>query len=173
MEAVLARPGSHAAPQAGRPFAVTDPNPPIRYEDLWFLLNTLSITGFRTIPLPPIPMLLVSYAIEAYCLLPVHYPILRRILPTLDGDVKHLRPALFSVATHLYADNEAAARSVEDGGLGYRGVITTLEGMCQEVLEWNREQTGRPAGNWRKYTSSVSFAEEIQRLGSAAANVKD
>jgi len=173
MEAILANPGAEAAPQAGRPFAITDPNPPIRYQDLWFLVETLSITGFRTIPVPPIFMFLLSYVIEAYCLLPVRFLWLRHVLPALKGDIKHLKPPLFSVATHLYANGEAAKRPVKDGGLGYRGVITTLEGMCQELVEWNQEHVGLGSKERRKYRSSVLLAEEIQKVGSAAATLKD
>lgn len=173
MEAILAEPGSETAPQAGRPFAITDPNPPIQYQDLWFLIQALSITPFRTVPLQPILMLLVSYVVETYCLLRLRFPVLCRVLPTIQGDIRHLRPALFSVATHLYANNEAAAKPVIHGGLGYKGVITTLEGMCQEVLEWNLEHMRMSTGERKKYTSSVSLAEEIRKLGATAASMKD
>ncbi len=172
LEAVLVRLGSDLAPQAGRPFTVTDPNPPITYADLWRLIETLSVTPFRTVPLPPVAMLLLSYAIEAYCLAPARYPFLRRFLPAITGDLRHLKPGLFSVATHLYATNESAARSVADGGLGYQGVLTTLEGMCQELVEWNQEHVEHKGRGSVHYTSSVSLAGEIERAGQAAAGVR-
>ena len=31
---------------------------------------------------------------------------------------------------------------MEEGGIGYRGGCTTIEGVCEELLEWNREHEG-------------------------------
>jgi len=172
-EAVLADPTSYSAPQAGRPYTVTDPNPPIQYRDLWFLLGTAAITPFRTIVLQPVPMLLLAYAIEFYSLLPYRQPLLRKMLPQLTGDIKHIQPGIFSVSTHVFATNDPAQRSVKEGGLGYRGVITTLEGMCQEVLDWNHEHASvKGLQKGTKYVSSVSLADEIARAGTTAANMK-
>lgn len=92
---------------------------------------------------------------------------LPKILPPLRGDVRHLKPGLFSITTHLVASNEEIGRPVSEGGLGYKGVLTTLEGMVNEVLEWNREHEGEEGkGRTRRkmYTTSVSLAEEIQKL---------
>ncbi|OAA61974.1 NAD(P)-binding domain protein [Niveomyces insectorum RCEF 264] len=171
-EAVLADPGSATAPQAGRPFTVTDPNVPIRFSDLWLAIETLSITPFRTLPVTPIVMLLLSYVIEAYCLLPFRFPVLKSIVPPLTGDIKHLKPPLFSIITHLYATNEACGRAVRDGGLGYHGVLTTLEGVVQEILDWNHEHAGQDKSMWKKYRSSVSMAEEIAKIGTTAKQLQ-
>ncbi|KUI54180.1 Sterol-4-alpha-carboxylate 3-dehydrogenase, decarboxylating [Cytospora mali] len=176
-EAILADPASHSSPQAGRPFCVTDPNPPIYYRDLYSLVSQLTTTPFRILELPPLPMLLLSYCIEFYSLLPARFPLLARYLRPLSGDVKHLQPGLFSICTHLVANNSVISKPVEQGGLGYRGVLTTLDGMCQELFDWNKEQeehakkdvapaknsSGRTAPKW--YRNSVSLAEEIQKLG--------
>lgn len=167
-EAVLSDAQNSSSPQAGRTFTVTDPNPPITYNDLYSLLSILTVTPFRTIWIPPVPMLLISYLIEAYMLLPTRYPILRQVLPKVSGDLKHLQPSLFSICTHLFADNADAGKPVAEGGLGYTGILTTLEGMCQEVFEWNQEQTSlmmaNGKGSAKVYRSSVSLAEEIQML---------
>lgn len=56
-------------PRAGRPFVLTDPNPPIQYGDLCFLIKTLAITRFHVIPVPPVVMVLLSCVVEAYALL--------------------------------------------------------------------------------------------------------
>ena len=101
--------------------------------------------------------------IEAYSLALLKYPILRRILPVISGDAKHLKPAIFSICTHLVATNDDASRPVEEGGIGYRGILTTLEGMTQEVVEWNSEHN-EPGSLRKTYTSSVSLAEDIQKL---------
>lgn len=117
-------------------------------------------------------MLLLSYCVEFYSLLPARVALLAKYLPPLSGDVKHLLPGLFSICTHLVASNECISRPVDQGGLGYRGVLTTLEGMCMELVDWNKEQeehakadtpvSSRAATKW--YRSSVSLAEEIYRL---------
>lgn len=171
-EAVLAGPRTASLPQAGRPFTVTDPNPPIRFRDLWFMLKTLSVTPFHTFRLVPVVVLLLSYAVEWYCLLPLRHPrFLGRILPRLGGYLQHLKPPLFSITTHLVASNGDASKPVSEGGLGYKGLVTTMDGMVQEVLEWNLEHEGVDRCNRRKYISSVSLAEEIRKIGEAAMTV--
>ncbi|KAH8770806.1 hypothetical protein F5883DRAFT_50936 [Diaporthe sp. PMI_573] len=181
-ESILAEKDSHSSTQAGRPYCITDPNPPIYYGDLYGLLSKLATTPFRMISLPPMPFVLVSYLVEFYTLLPFHLPSsLARLVPPLSGDIKHLQPGLFSICTHLVADNADAGRAVSDGGLGYRGVLTTLEGMCQELVDWNREQeehatqaalaTDEPK-SVRYFHSSVSLAEQMQKVGLAGKHVK-
>ncbi|KAK4189064.1 hypothetical protein QBC35DRAFT_494620 [Podospora australis] len=71
LEAVLASPSLGSAsdnqrmtPQAGRPFVVTDPNAPITYGDLYLAIETLAVTPFRTVPVQPIILLIMSYLIE-------------------------------------------------------------------------------------------------------------
>lgn len=188
LESVLAEKGSHASPQAGRPFCVTDPNPPIYYGDLYGLLSKLAATPFRLVSLPPVPFVLVSYLVEFYTLLPYRLPRgLARFVPQLRGDIKHLQPGLFSICTHLVADNADSGMPVGEGGLGYRGVLTTLEGMCQELVDWNREQeehaaraalaegeagNGAGARGVRYFHSSVSLAEQMQRVGLVGRHVK-
>ncbi|KAK4682439.1 hypothetical protein QC764_116390 [Podospora pseudoanserina] len=163
-EAVLA--ANPKAPQAGRPFMITDPNPPISYIDMYLAIETLATTPFKLIRLPPLPMWFLSYIVEWYSLLPVKYPFLRRILPELKGDIKHMKPGLFSVTTHMVATNENAGRSVDEGGLGFRGVVTTLEGMVQEIVEWNVEHKGGKKA--KKFQTSILFAEEIAKAAEAA-----
>ena len=166
LEAVLALPGSHRLPQAGRPFVVTDPNAPISYGDLYFLIKILAVTPFRVIALQPIVMVLISYAIEGYTLARLKWPLFRWVLPPIAGDAKHLKPAIFSICTHLVGSNSTASEPVSSGGLGYTGVLTTLEGMVQEVVEWN--QVHQAAGVKQiAYQSSVSLAEEIQKATKA------
>lgn len=181
-ESVLDQQDSHKSSQAGRPFCITDPNPPIYYSDLYALISKLAVTPFRLVSIPPVPLVLLSYLIESYTLLPHRLPSsLARLVPPLSGDVKHLQPGLFSICTHLVADNADAGRPVGEGGLGYRGVLTTLEGMCQELVEWNQEQEEHARGaalvadgarGARYFHSSVSLAEQIQKVGSVGKNIK-
>ncbi len=108
-------------------------------------------------------MILISYPIEWYSMARAKFPALRRVLPPITGDIKHLKPAIFSICTHLFATNTTASRPVAEGGIGYKGIMTTLEGMTQEVIEWNAEHKD-PSGPKKVYRSSVALAEEIQKL---------
>ncbi|KAI1112852.1 hypothetical protein F5Y14DRAFT_462970 [Nemania sp. NC0429] len=165
---------------SGRPFVVTDPNPPITYDDLYTAIKVLSRHSFMTLPLPPVLMLLMSHAIELYSdlpFLPFPLSILGKLFPPLRGDARHLKPGIFSITTHLIGSNSEISRPVSEGGLGYEGVMTTLEGMTLEVLEWNREHEhlddgGGKIRKMRKaYTTSISLAEKIQKLGAAGYQV--
>lgn len=181
-EAILQDPGAFQSPQAGRPFVITDPSPPVYYEDIYKVIFTLNTTPFRLLVLPPAMMLILAYVVEFYNLLPARIPLLAAMLPRLPGDVTYLEPGLFSICTHLFGTTEQASRSVADGGLGYRGIVTTLDGMCQELLDWNCEQeqhtreasrlaeaNGTPLAKRKSRTPkyfrhSVGLAEEIQKL---------
>ncbi|KAI0595925.1 hypothetical protein F4775DRAFT_604250 [Biscogniauxia sp. FL1348] len=163
----------HHRPCSGRPFVVTDPGPPIAYADLYAAVRTLSAHRFATLPVPPVAALLLAHALELYDDLPLPLP-----LPRLRGDARLLKPALFSICTHLCAVDADARRPVADGGLGYRGVVGTLEGVVGEVLGWNREHgweevvvdgEGKGMGKERSrrrrkaYTTSVALADKIQK----------
>lgn len=173
-EAILIPPDSHARPQAGRTFTITDPNPPITYGDLYLCLATLLATPFSTVALPPVLLLLTSYVIEAYNLLPYRIPSFLRWLlpPPITHPIRFLQPGLFSICTHLAADDGPARKPVDEGGLGYRGVLRTMEGMVGEVLAWNRENVDELGRMKRRHTSSVDLGEEIRKLGEASRNQK-
>ncbi|KAI0206629.1 hypothetical protein F4808DRAFT_1103 [Astrocystis sublimbata] len=174
-EAALVQPSAPTV--SGRPFVVTDPNPPIAYSDLYSAVRVLSCHSFVTLQLPPVLMLVMSHMIELYSelpFLPFPFSLLGKLLPPPQGDVRHLKPGLFSITTHLIASNSEASKPVSEGGLGYQGVYTTLEGMVLEVLEWNREheQLDEGAGKSKKaYTSSISLAEQIQKLAAVGHQV--
>lgn len=86
-------------------------------------------------------MLVLSYFIEAYVLLQHALPSpFGKLMPLLPADIAQLQPTLFSVSTcHVVADDGHARKSVEEGGLGYKGICTTLEGMCMQVRDWNMQ----------------------------------
>ncbi|RYO91088.1 hypothetical protein DL766_003348 [Monosporascus sp. MC13-8B] len=128
-----------ASSPAGRTFNISDPNPPICFRDIYNLLSTLAVTPFHITYLPPVLMLLLSYFIEAYCLLIAQFPVLQAVFKEPSGRLQLLQPAVFTAATHIVVSDAAARLPVVQGGLGYQGVCTTLEGMCQQVWEWNRE----------------------------------
>lgn len=140
---------------AGRPFVITDPNPPPSFRDIYNVCETLAKTNCRVQVLQPAPLLLVAYAIE-FC-----DELARRLPAVLGwlrpwGQVALLMPAIFSVSTHTPATDAAAQRPVAAGGLGYRGVYTTLEGVCQQVLDWNREHAGDEAKESSSQNNSSS-----------------
>lgn len=131
------------------------------------------VTPCRQLQLQPMPVLLMAYFIEWYSLIPFRWPLLSRtllknILPPVTGDARHLKPPLFSITTHLFATNEVVSRPVKSGGLGYEGVVTTLEGMTQEIVDWNHEHSDSSATR-KAYQTSVSLADDIEQLGLATA----
>lgn len=163
-------------PQAGRPFVVTDPNPPIAYQDLYLAVSTLNIYPFRAQIVPPVLILGIAHIIEWYNLLPYWMPSIGNRLPRIRGDARQLQPALFSICTHLIASNAEAGKSIAEGGLGYEGVITTLQGIVLEIIEWNREHEAagstsgmRTAAAQKKvYTRSSLLPEQLRN---AAHNI--
>ncbi|GFG24518.1 sterol-4-alpha-carboxylate 3-dehydrogenase, decarboxylating [Aspergillus udagawae] len=140
----------------GQAFTVTDPNPAIAFSDIYLLMTTLAKTPIRFPRVPPVPFLLLSYLLEWYALLQHIY--LPRLLPKITGDLAPLQPALFAISdVHTFADDSRARMAPADGGLGYVAPITTLEGMCKQVLEWNRSAGAETvAAVGRKRVVSVS-----------------
>lgn len=143
-EAALARKEDGAAPMpacAGRTFNVTDLGPPIAFADIYAAGEHLSATRVRTKRQSPLALLSVAYAIEAWCLLLARLPFLTSVLGWREpsGPIHMLQPAIFSVSIHTIIDDSAARKSIADGGFGYRGGCTTIEGVCEQILEWNRE----------------------------------
>lgn len=119
----------------GQAFTVTDPNPAVSFGDVYLLLPTLAKTPVKFPAVSPVPLLVLSYLIEwytvvQYCYLPW--------LPKITGSLAQLQPSLFSVsAVHTIVDDSRARKAPEDGGLGYRPPLSTMDGMCKEVIEWN------------------------------------
>ncbi|KDQ51935.1 hypothetical protein JAAARDRAFT_139346 [Jaapia argillacea MUCL 33604] len=138
---------------SGQSFTITDPGPPRTYSDVYTILNALT-DGATTFPyLSPTLMLVLAQVVEIYHILH-HFlsssrsPILSsasRILPPITGDLINLQPSLFSLTTlHLVFDDRRARLSPSKGGLGYRGVWTTLEGCCKLVEEFRRGESEKP-----------------------------
>lgn len=142
-EAALAQKDKPMPGCAGRTFNVTDPGPPIAFTDAYETAVCLSTTGTTMTYKEPLPMYLIANAVESYCLLLAHFPFLTKLgLREPTGPVHFLQPSVFTVSKHTVIDDSAARKSVAEGGIGYKGVCTTIEGLCEEVLEWNREHKG-------------------------------
>ncbi|KAK3388840.1 hypothetical protein B0T20DRAFT_86705 [Sordaria brevicollis] len=135
-------------PCAGRPLLVTDPGPPIAFTDFYTMIATLSATPITETYPPPALMLMLAYAIEAWSDLIVNFPVLTKWFgwkePT--GDLAMLQPAVFTVSAYTICDDSRARKSVEEGGIGYKGVTTTLEGFCEQMAVWNERVERGEAG---------------------------
>lgn len=158
---MLARKGD--CPQAGRPFIVTDPNPPITFADLYGTITTLSVHPTKLQVIQPVIILVLSHILEWYSQLPYRLPFLKPLLPEMKGDIKTLRPGLFSVCTHVIASDARARKPVAEGGLGYRGTFTTLQGMVTEVIEWNQEHSDKEKAR-RVYSTSMLLADKLEKV---------
>jgi hypothetical protein len=123
----------------GQAFAITDPNAPITFSDIYLLLTTLAKTPVKFPRAPVVPFILVSYLVEWYAVLQHRY--LPWLLPRVKGDLAQLQPGLFAISNaHIIADDSRARKSPEQGGLGYSAPISTLEGVCKEVRAWNESK---------------------------------
>lgn len=119
----------------GQAFTVTDPNPAIAFSDVYLLLPTLSKTPVKFPFVNPVPVLVMAHLVEWYVIVRHYY---LPWLPKITGDIAQLQPSLFSVSNvHTFVDDSRARKTPEEGGLGYRPRICTLDGMCRELIEWN------------------------------------
>lgn len=84
-------------------------------------------------------MLISAYAIEGWASLIINFPVLTKLFgwkePT--GDLAMLQPAVFTVSAYTICDDSRARKSVEEGGIGYKGVTDTLYGFCEQMAVWN------------------------------------
>jgi hypothetical protein len=126
---------------SGRSYTITDAGFAPQFRDVYTLATILC--GFRWISVPSLLMMIpLAYIVEAYTLTRLWMPALQRILPEITGDVAQLQPALWHITgSHQFASNEQAELSPEKGGIGFKGVHDTLEGMCAEAKMWN-DQAG-------------------------------
>lgn len=130
---------------SGKKFLMTDSNPAISFGDIYRLLTVLN--NFHAIEVPALPMIMLAQLIEWYTLARVTVPLLKWVLPKVPGILSQLQPATINVAnSHQFSYNTIIERSVEDGGLGYRGIYSTLEGMCTQMKAWKDSQVQRKGG---------------------------
>ncbi|KAF8527946.1 NAD(P)-binding protein [Hysterangium stoloniferum] len=122
----------------GQAFNVADPNPPISFGDLYDVLTALSVeTKFHDSP--PVVMLLLAHIVEGYYLFRLLHPILSAILPEVKGEIIFLQPSLFNLTqVHLVFDDSRARKPAAEGGLEYRPAWTTLEALCNLVMDWGK-----------------------------------
>lgn len=119
---------------AGSGYCITDPNPPIRYGDLYLVLSSMAHPSTPVVfpRVPFIPMYLLSLVMEQYKLLRLKFI---PSLPPLSGDLALLLPGVFQVCTaHMAFPGTKAEKEI-----GYRGAYTSLDGFCECVVDWNRK----------------------------------
>lgn len=127
----------------GQAFVVTDSNPAITFGDLYLLLTTLSKTPVAFPPVQPVFMLVLAHVLELYVYAQLK---LSWLLPALTGDIAQIQPSLFNISnTFAIADDARARKSPEQGGLGYQAPLTTMDGLCKQLLDWNQRVPGKVA----------------------------
>ena len=141
-ERALARPPASLsiAQIGGRSYNIADPNLPPTFGSIYRLLTTL--TSCAHVHIPFVPMLILAHAIEAWSLLLARFPSFAHTfgLKEVPGFLNLVQPStMMSGGVYQYAFSTQAEKRVEDGGLGYRGLCTTLEGMCMQVKAFNAE----------------------------------
>ncbi|KAK7452175.1 hypothetical protein VKT23_012278 [Stygiomarasmius scandens] len=136
----------------GQAFAIADPGPPPTYGDVYTTLTTLTDGETHFPNLSPTFMLFLSYSIEFYYIsrdiLISSLPFLASVIPPINGDLINLQPSLYNLTmTHLIFDDSRARLPPSQGGLGYRGAWTTLEGLHKTAEEhYKREDPSRRSG---------------------------
>ncbi|KAI0711376.1 NAD(P)-binding protein [Earliella scabrosa] len=127
----------------GQAFCVADAGPPPTYGEVYRGVTQLTDGGVTFMRLSPTAMLMFANLIEGYCLarhalLRAAAPVklLAKLLPPLGGDIVYLQPSMWSLTqVHLIFDDSRARKPAEEGGLGYNGHVTTLQGVCKVVSE--------------------------------------
>ncbi|KAI0377993.1 NAD(P)-binding protein [Hypomontagnella monticulosa] len=162
-EAALLKDADKMPKCAGRPLTVTDAGPPPSFEDLYTLLKATAETPrIKVVYLQPGPMLVLAHIIEFFDLAS-RLPVLEWIVPRPKGDLAILQPAIFSASTHYLATDATAQKSVDEGGIGYRHVHNTMEGICQQVLDWNIEHQG--SGRQGPQSTGETLVKGIGNVG--------
>ncbi|KAF9235777.1 hypothetical protein BU15DRAFT_89438 [Melanogaster broomeanus] len=140
--------GSSNPDIGGQAFTVTDPGPPVTYGDIYTALCTLD----KEIVFPALStslMLGIAHMIEAIyvtkAFLSTSDSFLGRtvfnLIPTISGDVINLQPSLFAlISVHVIFDDSRARLSPGQGGLGYNGPYTTLQGLCKTAEEHHKSE---------------------------------
>lgn len=110
--------------------------------------------------LPPLPLYLTAHLVEFWSLLLARAPLLTRLgLREPRGPARDLQPSIFTPAAFIMVVDKEARKTVEDGGIGYQGLCTTLEGVCDQIWRWNQEQESVANGVARKSILEVDIVE--------------
>ena len=160
----------------GRSFVVTDAGPPISFGDSYRTVEVLAEGNVKFQILSPSWMLILAHIIQAYYLSTQflsqspNAPLRAAgaFLPKLSSLMVNLQPSLWNVTSvHLIADSSNARARPEAGGLGYEPLWTSLEGMCQVILDYQSKRVVDYG-----HTSGSQGGRTTSRLPRAEAGVK-
>ncbi|CAA7266311.1 unnamed protein product [Cyclocybe aegerita] len=122
----------------GQSYLVTDPGNPVACGDVYLALNTLTNNRVQFPEVPAAPMLVIASIIQAYHILQARFP---KMLSPLTGDLLTFQPPIFDLtAAHAKVDDERACLPPSEGGLGYRAPWTTMQGVCQLVSDYLKDE---------------------------------
>ncbi|KAK0729117.1 dehydrogenase-like protein [Apiosordaria backusii] len=158
---------------AGRPFVITDSGPPITFRDMALACETLSEAPFLYSQTQPIVIHIIAHIMESWSLLLARFPFLTSWFgwKETNSPINMLQPAVLNVGIHSVVDDSQARKKVEEGGIGYTPVATTLEGFCTQIGEFNEDvKRGRIPGvglrgEVKGKDKVVRAAEEAKGLG--------
>ncbi|KAF7797652.1 hypothetical protein EIP86_008852 [Pleurotus ostreatoroseus] len=128
----------------GSAFCVADAGVPPTFGDIHQALKVLSNGETKFPHFSITAMLGLAHLVEIYYLirhflLGSPYSFLGRLMPRLLGEVVFLQPSMFALTqVHLYFDDSRARAPPEKGGLGYDGFCTSIQGVCQVVVDHYR-----------------------------------
>jgi nucleoside-diphosphate-sugar epimerase len=138
----------------GRAYAVCDPGKPVRYGDLYEALSYLSVRPTNFMKLPPIAVVTISTVCEWFARLQHNY---LTFLPGIGhGDLSKFQRAMLNYCTVNVIYDDSKARKE----LGYDPGYTTLEGVCEHLIEWN-DTNERKAKENGKTPELASTAEKV------------
>ncbi|KAF9647379.1 NAD-binding protein [Thelephora ganbajun] len=162
----------------GRSFIVTDAGPPIAYGDFYRVVEILTEGDVKFQVLSPSLMLLLAHVVQMYCLATYflsqssNIPLrtVGSFLPRLSSLLVDLQPSLWNLTNvHLIFDSSNARARPEAGGLGYEPLWTSLEGICQLVLDYQSKRVvddGHTSGGQGSLaTSGVPHAQAGVKRG--------
>lgn len=129
--------GEHVDKVAGKPFVITDDGPPITTSDYYQVLSSTSTLGFTAVRPPPVLFLTAFYIIEWWAILSAKYAFVKRLIGEPKEPIDILQPGTAASGITSILDDSKARKSPQDGGIGYKPVCDTIEGLCKLVGEWN------------------------------------
>jgi len=162
----------------GRSFIVTDAGPPIAYGDCYRAIEVLTEGNVKFQVLSSSLMLIFAHALQTYhitthVLSQSPNALLRAagvLLPKLSTPIINLQPPMWALTNiHLIFDSSNARAPPESGGLGYKPLWTSLEGICQAVLDYQSgravDDTHSNGGQGSLATSGVPHAQAGVKRG--------
>ena len=152
----------------GKTFNIGDLEPLATFDDLYNALKVLSVTPFSTTTVQSLPLLLIGFAIEGWCVTLATLPFLKSLgLKEPQGDLFNLQPTLWSITTHLIASCAAAEKPPSEGGIGCKPAFTSQELMCDQVRLWNEEHlaSGYVKGEKKRRDSTAAKLRASLRDG--------